>query len=330
MSNPLPTIFVTSGEPAGIGPDVCATLASHDFPAQLIVLCDPDVLSQRVNDLGLNLKLRALDDPIEAQRHMKGVLQILPIRTNCPVDSGNLNPQNAPYVLRQLEIAVELCSGNKTAAIVTAPIQKSTIIEAGIPFTGHTEWLAKRTNSARPVMMLVSDSLRVALATTHMPLEKVAESVTQDLLEEIITVLHYDLKSKFGVESPRIMVLGLNPHAGESGTLGKQELEVIEPVLTSLSKRGFDLVGPIPADTAFRADLLQKSDAVLAMYHDQGLPVIKALSFGKVVNVTLGLPIIRTSVDHGTALELAGTGRAQASSLLQATELAINLVNRCR
>ena len=330
MSNPLPTIFVTSGEPAGIGPDVCATLASHDFPAQLIVLCDPDVLSQRVNDLGLNLKLRALDDPIEAQRHMKGVLQILPIRTNCPVDSGNLNPQNAPYVLRQLEIAVELCSGNKTAAIVTAPIQKSTIIEAGIPFTGHTEWLAKRTNSARPVMMLVSDSLRVALATTHLPLEKVAESVTQDLLEEIITVLHYDLKSKFGVESPRIMVLGLNPHAGESGTLGKQELEVIEPVLTSLSKRGFDLVGPIPADTAFRADLLQKSDAVLAMYHDQGLPVIKALSFGKVVNVTLGLPIIRTSVDHGTALELAGTGRAQASSLLQATELAINLVNRCR
>ena len=294
------------------------------------MLCDPDVLSQRVNDLGLNLKLRALDDPIEAQRHMKGVLQILPIRTNCPVDSGNLNPQNAPYVLRQLEIAVELCSGNKTAAIVTAPIQKSTIIEAGIPFTGHTEWLAKRTNSARPVMMLVSDSLRVALATTHMPLEKVAESVTQDLLEEIITVLHYDLKSKFGVESPRIMVLGLNPHAGESGTLGKQELEVIEPVLTSLSKRGFDLVGPIPADTAFRADLLQKSDAVLAMYHDQGLPVIKALSFGKVVNVTLGLPIIRTSVDHGTALELAGTGRAQASSLLQATELAINLVNRCR
>ena len=330
MSNPLPTIFVTSGEPAGIGPDVCATLASHDFPAQLIVLCDPDVLSQRVNDLGLNLKLRALDDPIEAQRHMKGVLQILPIRTNCPVDSGNLNPQNAPYVLRQLEIAVELCSGNKTAALVTAPIQKSTIIEAGIPFTGHTEWLAKRTNSARPVMMLVSDSLRVALATTHMPLEKVAESVTQDLLEEIITVLHYDLKSKFGDESPRIMVLGLNPHAGESGTLGKQELEVIEPVLTSLSKRGFDLVGPIPADTAFRADLLQKSDAVLAMYHDQGLPVIKALSFGKVVNVTLGLPIIRTSVDHGTALELAGTGRAQASSLLQATELAINLVNRCR
>lgn len=294
------------------------------------MLCDPDVLSQRVNDLGLNLKLRALDDPIEAQRHMKGVLQILPIRTNCPVDSGNLNPQNAPYVLRQLEIAVELCSGNKTAALVTAPIQKSTIIEAGIPFTGHTEWLAKRTNSARPVMMLVSDSLRVALATTHMPLEKVAESVTQYLLEEIITVLHYDLKSKFGVESPRIMVLGLNPHAGESGTLGKQELEVIEPVLTSLSKRGFDLVGPIPADTAFRTDLLQKSDAVLAMYHDQGLPVIKALSFGKVVNVTLGLPIIRTSVDHGTALELAGTGRAQASSLLQATELAINLVNRCR
>ena len=305
-------------------------LGSHDFTAQIIVLCDPDVITQRVNDLGLKLALRTLDDPIEAQRHMKGVLQILPIRTNCPVNPGNLNPQNAPYVLRQLEIAVELCSVNKTAALVTAPIQKSTIIEAGIPFTGHTEWLAKQTNSARPVMMLVSDSLRVALATTHLPLEKVSESITHDLLEEIITVLHCDLRSKFGVESPRIMVLGLNPHAGESGTLGRQELEIIEPVLTSLSKRGFDLIGPIPADTAFRTDLLEKSDAVLAMYHDQGLPVIKALAFGKVVNVTLGLPIIRTSVDHGTALALAGTGQAQASSLLQATDLAINLVNRCR
>jgi 4-hydroxythreonine-4-phosphate dehydrogenase len=330
LSNPLPTIFITSGEPAGIGPDVCATLGYHDFPARLIVLCDPDVLAQRVNDLGFKLTLRTLDNPIEAQKHMKGVLQILPIRTNCPVKTGNLNSKNAPYVLRQLEIAVELCRANKTAALVTAPIQKSIITEAGIPFTGHTEWLAKQTNSARPVMMLVSDSLRVALATTHLPLDKVSESITQDLLKEIITVLHYDLISKFGVKSPRIMVLGLNPHAGESGTLGKQELEIITPVLTSLSKRGFNLVGPIPADTAFRADLLKKSDAVLAMYHDQGLPVIKALAFGKVVNVTLGLPIIRTSVDHGTALELAGTGHAQASSLLQATELAINLVNRCR
>ncbi len=305
-------------------------LGSYDFPAKIVVICDPDVLAQRINDLNLKIALRTIDNPLDAQKHIKGSLQVLPIQANFPVEAGILNPQNAPYVLRQLETAVELCGANKKAALVTAPIQKSTIIEAGIPFTGHTEWLAKKTNSARPVMMLVSESLRVALATTHLPLEKVPESITQDSLEETIIILHRDLSSMFGVKSPRIMVLGLNPHAGESGKLGKQELEIIEPVLKYLSERSFDLVGPIPADTAFRADLLDKSDAVLAMYHDQGLPVIKALSFGKVVNVTLGLPIVRTSVDHGTALELAGTGHAQASSLLQAIELAVHLVKRCR
>jgi len=305
-------------------------LGSYDFPAKIVVICDPDVLAQRINNLNLKITLRTIENPLDAQKHIKGSLQVLPIQVNFPVQAGILNPQNAPYVLRQLETAVELCGAIKKAALVTAPIQKSTIIEAGIPFTGHTEWLAKKTNSARPVMMLVSESLRVALATTHLPLEKVPESITQGSLEETIIILHRDLSSMFGVKSPRIMVLGLNPHAGESGKLGKQELEIIEPVLKYLSERSFDLVGPIPADTAFRADLLDKSDAVLAMYHDQGLPVIKALSFGKVVNVTLGLPIVRTSVDHGTALELAGTGHAQASSLLQAIELAVHLVKRCR
>ena len=304
-------------------------LGSYDFPAKLVVLCDPDVLAQRVNDLDLKLTLRTIDNQLDIKKHKKGSLQILPIQINFPVETGILDPQNAPYVIRQLETAVELCGNNKTAALVTAPIQKSMIIEAGIPFTGHTEWLAQKTNSMCPVMMLVSESLRIALATTHLPLEKVSESITQDLLEETIIVLHRDLNSMFRVKSPRIMVLGLNPHAGESGKLGKQEIEIIKPVLKSLSEQGFDLVGPIPADTAFKADLLNQSDAVLAMYHDQGLPVIKALSFGKVVNVTLGLPIIRTSVDHGTALEIAGTGHAHVSSLIEAIELAVHLVNRC-
>ncbi len=210
-------------------------LGSYDFPAKLVVLCDPDVLAQRVNDLDLKLALRTIDNQLDIKKHKKGSLQILPIQINFPVETGILDPQNAPYVIRQLETAVELCGNNKTAALVTAPIQKSMIIEAGIPFTGHTEWLAQKTNSMCPVMMLVSESLRIALATTHLPLEKVSESITQDLLEETIIVLHRDLNSMFGVKSPRIMVLGLNPHAGERGKLGKQEIEIIAPVLKSLS-----------------------------------------------------------------------------------------------
>jgi len=305
-------------------------LATRELAARLIVLCDPDVLAARIRDLGLAVSLRPLEDASEAVCQSRGSLQILPLATARPVRPGRLDPQNAAYVLAQLEMGVELCAGNDHAALVTAPVQKSTINDAGIPFTGHTEWLAQRTGAARPVMMLTSRDLRVALATTHLPLHSVAASITGESLEQIITVLDRGLRSMFAIDSPRIMVLGLNPHAGESGNLGREELDVMVPAMRALSERGLVLVGPIPADTAFTTERLAQCDAVLAMYHDQGLPVIKALAFGQVVNVTLGLPIIRTSVDHGTALDLAGSGAARPDSLQQAVELAIELANRSR
>ena len=303
-------------------------LAAHDFPARLIVLCDPDLLAERIHNLGVEVSLRTLEDTAKAVGHEKGSLQVLPLRTTRPVRPGCLDPRNADYVIRQLETGVSLCSGRAQTALVTAPVQKSTINDAGVPFIGHTEWLAARTGAVRPVMMLASGDLRVALATTHLRLQDVAAAITPRLLEEVITVLDHDLRSMFAVESPRIMVLGLNPHAGERGNLGSEELEVIEPVLHALSERGICLLGPMSADTAFTSERLAQSDAVLAMYHDQGLPVIKALAFGEVVNVTLGLPIIRTSVDHGTALELAGTGAARPDSLRKAVEVAIELTTR--
>jgi len=305
-------------------------LAEQDLPARLIVLCDPDLLAERIHDLELRVAVRTLEDASAAACQTKGSLQVLPVPSGRPVQAGKLDPQNAEYVLEQLEMGVELCLGEKHTALVTAPVQKSAINEAGIPFTGHTEWLAQRTGSARPVMMLASRDLRVALATTHLPLRSVAASITRELLEEVITVLDHDLRSMFAVESPRIMVLGLNPHAGESGALGREELEFMKPALRGLSEAGLSLIGPVPADTAFTSERLAQCDAVLAMYHDQGLPVVKALAFGQVVNVTLGLPIIRTSVDHGTALDLAGTGAARPDSLRHAVALAIELTTRSR
>lgn len=305
-------------------------LAAHDLPARLIVLCDPELLAARTRDLELKVSLRTLEDASQAACHAKGSLQVLPLSLGRPVEPGKLDPENAEYVLEQLGMGVELCRGNEHTALVTAPVQKSTINEAGIPFTGHTEWLAQRTGAARPVMMLASRDLRVALATTHLPLSSVAAAITRESLEEVITVLDHDLRSMFAVESPRIMVLGLNPHAGESGALGSEELEIMGPALRGLAESGLSLVGPMPADTAFTSERLAQCDAVLAMYHDQGLPVIKALAFGQVVNVTLGLPIIRTSVDHGTALDLAGTGTARPDSLHQAITLAIDLATRPR
>ena len=325
-----PTIVVTSGEPAGIGPDICAMLAARDVAARLIVLGDPDVLAGRIRDLGLPVAVETLDDADAdaARLHRAGVMQMVPVAAARPVAAGRLDPGNARYVLRQLDLGVELCSGNPRAALVTAPVQKSTINQAGIPFTGHTEWLAARTGARRPVMMLSSPGLRVALATTHLPLERVAGAITAELLDEIVTVLHDDLQARFAVASPRIMVLGLNPHAGESGVLGREEIDVVEPALAKLAQRGLAVSGPVPADTAFTPQRLRNCDAVLAMYHDQGLPVIKALAFGETVNVTLGLPIVRTSVDHGTALDRAGSGRANPDSLLQAVQLAATLAVR--
>ncbi len=328
MTTPPPTMVVTSGEPAGIGPDICAMLGTRDLAARLVVLCDPDVVAERIRDSRLDVALRTLDSPAAAEPHATGTLQVLPLSVARPVRPGRLDPENAAYVLKQLELGVDACRGITQAALVTAPVQKSVINEAGIPFTGHTEWLAERTGTRRPVMMLTSSELRVALATTHLPLRRVAEALTRESLEEVITVLDRDLRSRFALESPRIMVLGLNPHAGENGVLGTEETQIIEPALRALSQRGMKLSGPVPADTAFTAERLEECDAVLAMYHDQGLPVIKALAFGEVVNVTLGLPIIRTSVDHGTALSIAGSGAARPESLVHAVELAIELATR--
>ena len=333
MSTSPTTLAVTTGEPAGIGPDICAMLAMRKPPAhgsaeRLIFLGDPGMLAERIRELDLPVAVEALGDAAAARPHRPGVMQVLPVAAPKPVRAGRPDPGNARYVLGQLDRGVQLCTGIERCALVTAPVQKSTINEAGIPFTGHTEWLAARTGAGCPVMMLASPTLRVALVTTHLPLKGVAGAITPERLEATITVLHDGLRARFGIESPRIMVLGLNPHAGEDGVLGREELEIVEPALGSLSRRGLAVSGPVPADTAFTPQRLRTCDAVLAMYHDQGLPAIKALGFGETVNVTLGLPIVRTSVDHGTALDLAGSGRADPQSLKHAANLALKLVRR--
>lgn len=301
-------------------------VAESDPAARLIFLGDPDVLAARARDLDLPVAVETLDDPAAAVAHRPGVMQVLAVAAARPVRAGRLDPGNARYVLGQLERGVQLCTGVDRCALVTAPVQKSTINEAGIAFTGHTEWLAARTGAGCPVMMLASPNLRVALATTHLPLSGVSGAITAERLEAAIAVLHADLRARFGIDSPRIMVLGLNPHAGEDGILGREEIEIVQPLLRSLAGQGLAVSGPVPADTAFTPRRLRSCDAVLAMYHDQGLPPIKALSFGETVNVTLGLPIVRTSVDHGTALDLAGSGQADARSLYRAAELALRLV----
>lgn len=350
-ANPLPTLAVTTGEPAGIGPDICAMLAMRsvaggapggadsavadaagavsaagDPVGRLIFLGDPDVIAERIRNLGLPVAVETLSDPAATRPHRPGVMQVLGVNAARPVRAGRLDAGNARYVLDLLDRGVQLCTDLERCALVTAPVQKSTIHSAGFPFTGHTEWLAARTGAGCPVMMLASPDLRVALVTTHLPLSGVAGEITAERLEATITVLHEDLRSRFGIDSPRIMVLGLNPHAGEDGVLGREEIEIVEPLLRSLARRGLAVSGPVPADTAFTPRRLRCCDAVLAMYHDQGLPVIKALSFGETVNVTLGLPIVRTSVDHGTALDLAGSGEADPESLYHAAELALSLV----
>ena len=305
-------------------------LAMREVAARLIFLGDPDVLAERVRDLDLPVAVKTLDDPAAALPHRPGIMQVLAVAAASPVSAGRLDPGNARYVLSQLELGVQLCTGVERCALVTAPVQKSTIHSAGIAFTGHTEWLAARTGAGCPVMMLASPNLRVALVTTHLPLSGVSGAITAERLQATLAVLHDDLRARFGIDSPRIMVLGLNPHAGEDGVLGREEIEIVQPLLRSLAKQGLKVSGPVPADTAFTPRRLRSCDAVLAMYHDQGLPVIKALAFGETVNVTLGLPIVRTSVDHGTALDLAGSGRADPESMYHAAQLALRLVaERC-
>lgn len=312
-------IIVTSGEPAGIGPDLCLALAARDWPLQLVVAADPALLAERAGRLGADVEIVPADPP---QTHRRGRLPVLPIATRASVHAGRLDPANAAYVLEMLDAAADGCRSGVFDAMVTAPVHKGVINDAGVPFLGHTEYLAERLAASHPVMLLVAGTLRVALATTHLALAAVPAAITREGLLATLEVLHAGLRERFGIADPRILVCGLNPHAGESGHLGREEIDVIRPALELAVARGIDARGPLPADTAFTPASLAACDAVLAMFHDQGLPVLKHAGFGRGVNVTLGLPIVRTSVDHGTALELAGTGRADSGSLVAAVELA--------
>ncbi|MFN3544152.1 MAG: 4-hydroxythreonine-4-phosphate dehydrogenase PdxA [Thiobacillus sp.] len=318
----LPVIALTAGEPAGIGPDLCVALSRETLACRLTVLGDRDVLRARAAQLGIGVDF-VLGDAIPP--HRPGALHVRHVPSAVPVVPGALDTGNAAHVLAMLDAAIEGCLYGGYDAVVTAPVHKGVINEAGYAFTGHTEYLADHSGTPRVVMMLAGGGLRVALATTHLPLRAVADAITPTLLDEVIRILHADLRTKFGIAGPRIVVAGLNPHAGESGHLGREEIDVIEPVLARLRGEGLDLVGPLPADTLFSRIRQEPCDAVLAMYHDQGLPVLKFASFGAGVNVTLGLPFIRTSVDHGTALDLAGSGRAEVGSLVAAIGMALEM-----
>jgi 4-hydroxythreonine-4-phosphate dehydrogenase len=322
-----PLLAVTPGEPAGIGPDLCIQLAQApcaDY--RMLVIADPELLQARAQLLQLPLHLRSWQNS-DPSPDRSGELRVLPVSMSTACSPGQLDKRNASYVLDTLRLAVAGCRSGEFAALVTGPVQKSIINDAGIPFSGHTEFLAEACSVPRVVMMLATTTLRVALATTHIPLSAVPAALTPTLLREVLQILHADLQHKFGIMRPRILVAGLNPHAGENGHLGREELDVMIPVLDSLRAAGMDLRGPLPADTLFTPHHLDGADAVLAMYHDQGLPVLKYQGFGSAVNITLGLPMIRTSVDHGTALDLAGTGKASTGSLQAALAMAARMAS---
>ncbi len=320
-----PRIAITSGEPAGVGPDLCVALANHDFGAELVLIGDPALLAERARALHQELSLPEYRPQTAAQN---GRLSVLPVRLRAPVAAGQLDTANAAYVLQTLDRAISGCLSGEFQALVTAPVHKGIINEAGIPFTGHTEYLAENSGARQVVMMLAAPGLRVALATTHLPLADVPAAINQTGLTAVLRCLHSELQQRFGIVEPHILVAGLNPHAGENGHLGREEIEVIGPVIRRLQKQGMHLSGPLPADTLFTPPYLDQADAVLAMYHDQGLPVLKHMGFGQSVNITLGLPFVRTSVDHGTALDKAGTGQADASSLTAAIGLSLELAVR--
>lgn len=328
MSKTLPRLVITPGEPAGIGPDLCLLLAQQALPVELVILADTPLLKERADLLNVEIKIADWDDCSRGKQHVPGTLTVLHEPLIESAQPGQLNQANARYVLNTLDRAIEGCQDQTFDALVTGPVHKGIINEAGIPFTGHTEFLAERTNSQLPVMMLATPGLRVALVTTHLPLSKVAGEITRERLNNIIKILHRELQEHFALTSPRILVCGLNPHAGEDGHLGREEIDVIIPALNALRDEGINVEGPLPADTLFVPERLKQADVVLAMYHDQGLPVLKHMGFGQAVNITLGLPIIRTSVDHGVALELAGTGKAKVGSLKYAVEVAAEMVNK--
>lgn len=322
-----PRLFaLTPGEPAGIGPDLCLLQAHQAQPEALVAIASRELLAARARQLELDIELISVGPGAwPSQPATVGSLYVWDTPLAAQSAPGQLDAANASYVLQTLTRACQGCQDGTFAAMITAPVHKGVINEAGIPFSGHTEFLAEMTNTPQVVMMLATRGLRVALVTTHLPLKDVAAAITAERLERVTRILHSDLQSKFGIARPRILVCGLNPHAGEGGHLGREEIEVIEPVLEGLRNEGMQLIGPLPADTLFTPKNLEQADAVLAMYHDQGLPVLKFKGFGAALNVTLGLPIIRTSVDHGTALDLAGTGKIDTGSLHVALETAYQM-----
>jgi 4-hydroxythreonine-4-phosphate dehydrogenase len=321
-----PRLLVTSGEPAGIGPDLIIKLSQINHEYDLTVIGDPDLIKERAKLLELPVEIIIASSNNEKQfSESNNAIRILPVGLNSTCVPGKLDVSNASYVLKILDTACKHCLSNDYDAVITTPIQKSIINDAGISFSGHTEYFAKQCNNAYPVMLLACPELRVALVTTHLALKDIAHAITAERVEKTIGIVIESMIMQFGIEKPSLTVCGLNPHAGEEGHLGTEEINIINPVINDFVNRGYDVTGSLPADTAFRIEQRQKTDVFICMYHDQGLPVLKTLGFGEAVNITLGLPIIRTSVDHGTALELAGTGKAQCDSLLAAIEMADNM-----
>lgn len=326
----VPTICITSGEPAGIAPDIILKALQQPFKARILVLSSSTILQQRAKQLGIELEIKNHKTSKSVLTHSAGQLDVINIPQACEVTPGKLDVNNAEFVIKSLELAADGCLNNDFDAIVTPPVHKGILCETGTHFSGHTEYFQQRCNSDQVVMMLATEGLKVALATTHLPLKDVSSAITKESLTQVIEALNQDLKTRFGHKQPRILVCGLNPHAGEDGHLGMEEIDTIIPVLKTLNAKGMSLVGPLPADTLFSPKNLENCDCVLAMYHDQGLPVLKYKGFGNAVNITLGLPIIRTSVDHGTALELAGTGEANEGSLIIAINHAIEMANNAK
>lgn len=322
-------LAITAGEPAGIGPDLCIQIAQQPYPHELVVIADPTLLKERAKQLGLPLSIRLFNEAQPPRPNAIGELCVCPVPLPAPCVAGELNIANGTYVIETLRVAVQGALDNRWQAIITAPVHKGVINDAGVPFTGHTEYFRDYCGVTEVVMMLATEDLRVALVTTHLPLRAVADAITPERIKRVVRILNQDLQQFFGLAAPRIVVAGLNPHAGEDGHLGREELDVIIPTLNELRAEGIQLTGPLPADTLYTPKHLAHQDATLAMYHDQGLPVLKFHGFGRAANITLGLPIVRTSVDHGTALDIAGTGCADSGSLLTALKVAEQMaVNR--
>ncbi len=320
-------IAITPGEPAGIGPDLVIAIAQQSWPVQLVIVASKTLIKDRAKKLNLPITLIDYNPNVEAIPQAESTLTIVDIPLSQPTVAGTLDTNNGAYVVETLKVASDKNMSGEFDAIVTGPVHKELINKAGVPFSGHTEYFANQANCSDVVMMLTTKGLRVALVTTHIPLAYVAKAITSERLQKVTRILHQDLKSKFGIESPKIYACGINPHAGEGGHLGREEIEVMEPAFVQLRGEGINIIGPLPADTIFQEKYLEDADAILSMYHDQGLPVLKYKGFGSSVNITLGLPFIRTSVDHGTAIELAGTGKADSGSMMEAIKSAINLAN---